>query len=116
MHPLVPGAVVQQGEAGKEEKAKIPLTSCGVGEGCSVALVVGWGGCRGRLQDGAVCVGCPSCHGDQGVWASFAPLHSEHRAWQVFLAVKVGQAETQGESKLTDLEPATSKLNYSGPA
>lgn len=33
-----------------------------------------------------------------------------------FPGVKVGQAETPGAAELTDLEPATSKLNYSGPA
>lgn len=58
-----------------------------------------------RLKAGAVCKGYPSCHRDQ-----------EHHAWLVFLAVKVGQAETQGASELANLEPTMWKLNYSGPA
>lgn len=33
-----------------------------------------------------------------------------------FPGVEVGQAETPGAAELTDLEPATAKLNYSGPA
>lgn len=33
-----------------------------------------------------------------------------------FPSVEVGQAETPGAAELTDLEPATAKLNYSGQA
>lgn len=63
-----------------------------------------------RLQAGAVYKGCPSCHRDQDAWAQ------EHHAWLVLLAAKVGQAETQGASELTNLEPTMWKLNYSEPA
>lgn len=52
MHPLVPGAMGQQGEAGKGEKAKISLKYCGVGKGCSVAFVVGCGGAGGDSRMG----------------------------------------------------------------
>lgn len=65
---------------------------------------------------GLVRAGCPFCRGDRGIWTCFTPSQLEQRAWQVFLAGKVGQAETQGASELNNREPAASKLNYSGLA
>lgn len=102
--------------AGKGEKAKIPLKSCGLGEGCSVVHGVGCEGAGREPRMGLVRAGCPFCRGDRGIWTCFTPSQSEQRAWQVFLAGKVGQAETQGASELNNREPAASKLNYSGLA
>lgn len=113
MHPLVPGAVGQRGEAGKGDKEKMPLKSSGAGEECSVAHVVGRGG-AGENPGWGWGWGMSLLPWGSGCLRQLRPIVL--RTWQVFLAVKVGQAETQGASELTNLKPTTSKLNYSGPA
>lgn len=109
MHPLVLGAVGQRGEAGKGKKAKILPKSCGLGEGCSVVHVVGCEGAGGDPEMGLCARVVPPAMGTR-VSEPASPCRTQSIVPGRFSWLfKVGQAETQGASVLTNLKPATSK-------